>query len=82
MKAESGEEIFKSEEGEELALKGEELAMEEEERAKEEDEQANEEEEEANKGEKKVQEEEQDKFTRSFRMRCEQKRLTISLFMA
>ncbi|KAI2664199.1 hypothetical protein H4Q32_002341 [Labeo rohita] len=52
MKAESGEEEFESEEGEELAMEEEEQANEEEEfKSEEEEEQANEEEEEANKGE-------------------------------
>lgn len=58
MKAESGEEEFDAEEGEELAL--------------EEEEQANEEEEKANMGEEKVQEGEQDNLAPSLRTRCEQ----------
>jgi len=68
MKAESGEEEFESEEGEELAM--------------EEEEQANKGEEEANKGEEKVQEGEQDNLAPSLRTRCEQQSLTMSLSMA
>ncbi|KAL0147340.1 hypothetical protein M9458_057353, partial [Cirrhinus mrigala] len=80
MKAESGEEEFESEEGEELAMEEEEQANEEEEfKSEEEEEQANEEEEEANKGEEKVQEGEQENLAPSLRTRCEQQSLTMSL---
>lgn len=86
MQAESGEEEFESEEGEEQANKEEAFkSKEEEEQANEEEELKSEEEEErVNEEEDKVQEGEekvQDNLAQSLRTRCEQQSLTMSLSM-